>query len=182
MDINEKALLFRAQAGDRQAAGLLYESNYQDVYTYVFYRIKDSATAEEISTEVFVKMIHSLPSFLDEGKPFISWLYSIARHLVNEYYLNQEIWDFLPEKDQTPEEGQLLPDYQFHDQESLACFRRALNRLEEQQKDLIIHRLVEGRSVQDIADLTKKSERTVRSLQRRALQSLEKALKKENCL
>ncbi len=182
MDINEKALLFRAQAGDRQAAGLLYESYYQEVYTYIFYRIKDSATAEELSTEVFVKMLHSLPSFLDEGKPFISWLYTIARNLVNEYYLNQEIWDLLPEKDQPPEEDQILPEYQFHNPEALACFRRALNHLDEKQKDLIIHRLVEGRSVQDIADLTNKSERAVRSLQGRAIQSLEKALKKENCL
>jgi len=182
MDINEKALLFRAQAGDRQAAGLLYESNYHEVYTYIYYRIKNSATAEELSTEVFVKMLHSLPSFLDEGKPFISWLYTIARNLVNEYYLNQEIWDLLPDKDHPPEEDQILPEYQVHDQEELACFRRALNHLDEQQKDLIIHRLVEGRSVQDIADLTNKSERKVRSLQHRAIQSLEIALKKENCL
>ena len=49
-------------------------------------------------------------------------------------------------------------------------------------EEIIIHRFVEGRSVEDIADLTQKSSRAVRTQQYKALKSLEDALVKENCL
>ncbi len=61
MDINEKALLYRAQTGDKRATETLYERYYLDIYTYLFYRVSDQSTAEEFSTEVFVRLIRRLP-------------------------------------------------------------------------------------------------------------------------
>lgn len=182
MDINEKALLFRAQAGDRKAAGTLYEYYYKEIYTYIFYRVSDASTAEDLSAEVFVRMIRRLPSYLDQGKPFISWLYTIAKNLVIDHYRIQDKRDPMPIKDQLLEDDQLKPDRQLQNQEAVDSFRRAIRHLTEQQQSVIIHRFVEGRSIQDIADLIDKSERAVRSLQHRALRSLEKALMMENIL
>jgi RNA polymerase sigma factor (sigma-70 family) len=73
-------------------------------------------------------------------------------------------------------------DVSIDDEEALSCFQRALQHLPERQKELIIHRFVEGRTVKDIADLVNQSERSVRALQYRALQALQDALKVENCL
>ncbi len=182
MDINEKALLFRAQAGDRKAAGTLYEYYYKEIYTYIFYRVSDSSAAEDLSAEVFVRMIRRMPGYLDQGKPFISWLYTIARNLVIDHYRTQKKRGQMPIKDQLLEDDQLEPALQLQNQEAVDCFRRAIRHLNEQQQSVIIHRFVEGRSINDIADLIDKSDRAVRSLQHRALRSLEKALMKENCL
>jgi RNA polymerase sigma-70 factor (ECF subfamily) len=182
MDINEKALLYRAQAGDRQAAGTLFEFYHKEIYTYIFYRVSNSSVAEDLSAEVFVRMVRRLPNYRDQNKPFISWLYTIAKHLIIDHYRLEEKRELVPIKDQLLEDDRPEPDLHLENREAVDCFRRAIRHLTEQQQNVIIHRFVEGRSVQDIADLINKSERAVRSLQHRALKSLEKALVREECL
>lgn len=182
MDINEKALLYRAQAGDRRAAGTLFELFYQEIYTYIYYRVSDLSIAEDLSAEVFVRMVRRLPSYRDQDKPFISWLYTIAKHLVIDHYRLQGKTVPMPLKDRLLGDDQLKPDLHLQNQEAVDCFQRAIRHLTNQQQDVIIHRFVEGRTAQDIADLINKSERAVRSLQHRALRSLERALVKEDCL
>lgn len=178
MDLNEKALLYRAHSGDRGAAGTLYERYYRDIYSYIFYRVDDSATAEDLSAEVFVRMIRHLPSYLAQGKPFISWLYILARKIIEDF--NQQPANLY--KTGNGSNGSNGKQHSHQEQEALGCFQRALQHLTEAQKELVIHRFVEGRTVKDIADLKQQSERAVRSLQLKALQRLEEALEKENCL
>jgi RNA polymerase sigma-70 factor (ECF subfamily) len=179
MDIKEKTLLYRAHAGDRGAAGTLYEHYYRDIYSYIFYRVNNSATAEALSAEVFVRMIRHLPNYLDQGKPFISWLYTLARKIIKDHNKNHDV-PTLDKNDRGNGSKGKQPSQK--DQEALGCFQRALQHLSETQKEVIIHRFVEGRSVKDIADLIQQSERAVRTIQYRALQSLEDALEKENCI
>ncbi len=186
MDIKEKALLYRAHAGDRGAAGTLYEHYYRDIYSYIFYRVSSASTTEDLSAEVFVRMIRHLPGFLDQGKPFISWLYGLAKQVIEDYRSNHK--ELISAKNITGDRsnGKAAPSNgrsrAYNDQAALGCFQQALQHLSEAHKEIIIHRFVEGRSVQDIADLTNQSEGAVRSLQLSALQSLEEALVKENCI
>jgi RNA polymerase sigma-70 factor (ECF subfamily) len=178
MDINERALLYRAHAGDREAAGTLYERYYRDIYGYIFYRVNDSATAEELSAEVFMRMVQQLPSYLEQGKPFISWLYHLARTIIKD-----RAWlDQISGRHTTPDDGSNGRDGKPEDNEALSCFQRALQHLSDNQKEFIIHRFVEGRSIQDVADLIQQSENAVKELQYKALISLEEALERENCL
>ena len=170
MDINEKALLYRAQTGDRRAAEVLYERYYLEIFTYLFYRVNDQATAEQYCSEVFRRMIRRLPKFTNHKITFSNWLYKIARELVKE-----------KDKAFQPElitESMLESDAPSANE----CFKLAIRYLDEQEKAIIVHRLVEGRSVKDIVKLTKKSEKEIRSLQRRALTALHNALEAENCI
>jgi len=186
MDIKEKALLYRAHAGDRGAAGTLYEHYYRDIYSYVFYRVNSPAAAEDLSAEVFVRMIRHLPGFLDQGKPFISWLYGLAKQVIEDYQRNPQ--GLISARNITGDgaNGKPLPangrSHGQRNQAALGCFQQALQHLSETHKEIIIHRFVEGRSVKDIADLTDQSEGAVRSLQLTALKSLEEALVRENCI
>jgi RNA polymerase sigma-70 factor (ECF subfamily) len=186
MDIKEKALLYRAHAGDRGAAGTLYEQYYRDIYSYIYYRVNDPAMAEDLSAEVFVRMIRHLPGFLDQGKPFISWLYGLAKKVIQEYHRNPQDLISVINIAEDPSNGRSLPDNGgFHsdpNHNALGCFQKALQHLSETHKEIIIHRFVEGRSVRDIADLTNQSEGAVKSLQLNALKSLEEALVRENCI
>lgn len=181
MDINEKALLYRSQTGDRTAAGILYARYYREIYSYIFYRVNDTITAEKLSAEVFVRMIKQMPRHSQNGNTFISWLYTIARDLVQDFQ-PQDIGESQPVSEQFIKNDQPGEDGSFHEQNALAVFRRALRHLPEIYKEVIIHRFVEGRSVQDISELINKRERSVRSLQHRALRSLETALEKENSI
>jgi RNA polymerase sigma-70 factor (ECF subfamily) len=186
MDIKEKALLYRAHAGDRGAAGTLYENYYRDIYSYIFYRVNHPSTAEDLSAEVFVRMIRHLPGFLDQGKPFISWLYSLAKKVIKDYQDNAK--ELISARNITGgrSNGKASPSngrsHTSRDEHALGCFQQALQHLTEAHKEIIIHRFVEGRSVGDIADLLNQSEGAVRTLQLSALKSLEEALVKENCL
>ncbi len=186
MNIKEKALLYRAHAGDRGAAGTLYEHYYRDIYSYIYYRVNNTSTAEDLSAEVFVRMIRHLPGFLDQGKPFISWLYSLAKKVIQDY---KRDWGNLisakhisgdPANSRSfPSNGRQIP---LAEQHALSCFQKALQHLTESHKEIIIHRFVEGRSVKDIADLINQSEGAVKTMQLSALQSLEEALVRENCI
>ncbi len=174
MDINEKALLYRVQAGDRGAAGTLFECYYQEIYTYIFYRLSDKVTAEILTSIVFIRMLRRLPTYFDQSKSFLSFLYTISKQVVIDYYRTQDRSDQKSIKKWLLGGKQRDPVGTVHSQDSVDCFQRAMRHLDEQQKHVIILRLVEGRSIQDIAELINKSEKAVRSLQSRALRSLEK--------
>ncbi len=182
MDINEKALLHRAQAGDRGAAGTLFECYYQEIYTYIFYRVSDTFTTETLTAVVFIRMLGRLPTYFDQGKSILSWLYTIARQLVIDYYRTHERSDQLSLKEHLLGSDQGQSEGPVQSRDSLECFQGALRHLNEQQKHVIILRLIEGRSIQDIAELINKSDHTVRSLQSRALHSLEKVVEMEEVL
>ena len=181
MDINEKALFYRARSGDRQAAGILYERYYREVYQYIYYRVNDTPSAEDLTAEVFVRMIRELAEFYNHRKTFISWLYGIARDLIQEYQRVNRDYKLEPVLESLSEESKNGNDSP-QERSALELFRSAIRHLKESHKELIIYRFVEGRSVKDIAELTQKSERAVRTQQLRALQSLESALEKEQCL
>ena len=180
MDINEKALFYRAQAGDRGAAGTLFECYYQEIYTYIFYRLSDRVTAEILTSIVFIRMLRRLPTYLDQGKSFLSFLYTISKQVVIDYYRTQDRSDQLSLKDRLLGSNQHQPDGPVQSRDSLDSFQRAMRHLDEQQKNVIILRLVEGRSIQDISELINKSEKAVRSLQGRALRSLEKMFSRKS--
>lgn len=174
MDINEKALLYRAQTGDRAAAETLYERYYLDIFTYLYYRVSDKSTAEQFSTEVFVRMIRELPQFTNHKITFLAWLYEIARELVNEKKPTYQ-----PELIPPDMEGS---EFDLGNQSANRSFKLAIRHLNDEEKSIIVHRLVEGKSVKDLMKITKQSERAIQSLQHRALLSLHNALESEKYL
>lgn len=186
MDIKEKALLYRAHAGDRGAAGTLYENYYRDIYSYIYYRVNHPSTAEDLSAEVFVRMIRHLPGFLNQGKPFISWLYGLAKKVIQDYQRDPKklisARNITGDSSNGKRRASNVGPHAHRDQHAMGCFQKALQHLTDTHKEIIIHRFVEGRSVRDIADLTNQSEGAVRTLQLNALKSLEEALARENCI
>ena len=59
---NEEALILSAQRGDRDAFAQLYEANVERVYRYLMSRLGEPADAEDITAEVFIQAMKSLPS------------------------------------------------------------------------------------------------------------------------
>ena len=127
-------------------------------------------------------MIRKLPGYRDRGKPILAWLYTIARNLVVDHYRSLARVEYLPIKDQILEDVSPGPSQQLQKQQIEDCFKRSLVKLPESQRSILIYRFVEGYSTDKILELLDKSDRAMRSLQHRALRSLEKALIEENCL
>ena len=119
-------------------------------------------------------MIQKLPKFKNNKITFLSWLYDIARDLVNEKQAAYQPELFDP--------GGVGSDEDSMDKSANRCFELAISHLDDQEKSIIIHRLVEGRSVKDLVKITNKSQRAIQSLQHQALKSLQSALEREECL
>ena len=181
-DNKEKKLLRGAQRGDKKAIAGLYDTHYRAVYNYIYYRVTETQTAEDLSTEVFIRMINKLPGYVDRGRPFLAWLYTIARNMVIDHYRIEDKKRETPIKEEILEDQMLNPDQQLQARQTEDCFRKALNLLPETQRQLLVYRFINGFSTPKIIQLLNKSDRAVRSLQHRALRSLEKVLAEENCL
>jgi len=183
MDENrELKLLQSAQLGDKKAIADLYDTHYRAVYNYIFYRISDQQAAEDLSAEVFIRMINKLPAYTYRGRPFLAWLYTIARNIVIDHHRVMDKKEEVPIEEDLLEDQILPPDQQVQDRQTSDCFKSALELLPESQRQLLIYRFINGFSTPKIIQLLNKSDRAVRSLQHRALRTLEKVLVEEKCL
>jgi RNA polymerase sigma-70 factor (ECF subfamily) len=144
--------------------------------------VDDQPTAEDLTAEVFIRMINKLPGYDQRGRPLLAWLYTIARNLVVDHHRDLNKGEHLPIKDDLLEDRDPDPIQQVQRNQTQDCFKKALTQLPEAQRSILIYRYVEEFSTPEILDLMEKSDRAIRSLQHRALRSLERALREENCL
>ncbi|WP_420642799.1 RNA polymerase sigma factor [Candidatus Leptofilum sp.] len=175
----ERELIAQAARGDETAVLTLYTQHKTAVYTYVYYRAGgDHVLAEEITAEVFMRLVARLPHFVYRGRPLLAWLYTVARHCLADHFrrsgrfTRQPLSEKLPAQTTSPEQ---------YAQQSLAVdhLAQAISRLTEAQRDVIILRFIEGRSVAETAELLGKKEGSVKTLTRRALAALHRQLHHE---
>jgi RNA polymerase sigma-70 factor (ECF subfamily) len=164
-------LTLRAKNGDSAAAGELYEQCHQNIYWYLFYRVGDPHTAEDLTAEVFLRMLRELPNYQPQGKPVEAWLFQIARNLaIDHYRLNHHDVSIDLEENQPVESEEIQKTVE----KSLTGenLRRALNDLSADQRDVIILRFVLGMPIAEAARTINRSQDAVKALQRRGLLAL----------
>jgi RNA polymerase sigma-70 factor (ECF subfamily) len=172
----EKVVALAIQ-GDRSAIGTLYESYVDIIYRYVAYRVSSSIDAEDLTAEIFVKMIEGLPKYRYTGAPFEAWLYRIAFSRVTDFHrrgrrVQAEVTDSLHDDAPTPEEH-------LQDAQEVETLRGALSGLSDEQQHILVLRFIEHKSHQEVADITGKSVSAVKSIQHRALIDLASRLGSE---
>jgi RNA polymerase sigma-70 factor (ECF subfamily) len=84
MPDDEARLIQLAQQGDAEACAELYDRHYDAVYRYCYYRVGNASLAQDLTSEVFVRMVEKLDTFGVRGHPLLAWLYTIARNLVTD--------------------------------------------------------------------------------------------------
>ncbi len=173
---DEARLIARARAGDKTAISELYRANVQSIYRYLYLRVNDAHTAEDLTSEVFLRALESLDSFEYRGLPFSAWLFRIARDRLVDYYRRQS---------RRPDCSALTDDLACHDdephdvavrQDEEAQVRAALQELTEDQRLVLVLRFAEHQSLADIGRRLGKTEGAVKSLQHRALAALNRVM------
>jgi RNA polymerase sigma-70 factor (ECF subfamily) len=169
-------LVRRAKGGDESALVEIYNQCQAPVYRYVYYRVGSAALAEELTAEVFVRMVDKIGSFRDVGRPILAWLYAIARNLVIDHQRAQgrEEWLSLDETLPASEDGQ--PHRVAEAREVRSTLLAALERLTETQRQVILLKFMEARSNAEVAEILGKDEGAIKSLQHRALAALRRTL------
>lgn len=173
----EQALIKAAQRGDQNAFAALYRAYVDKIYRYILFRVESVQTAEDLTAEVFLRMVESLPSYEDRNTPLLVWLYRIAHARVIDHYrrykrtAEQASLDSVEIGADLDLDSDLLTEYRV-DQ-----LRAALSRLTDSQRQVIILRFIEGYSLEATAQAMDKTVDAVKALQYRALQALAAALR-----
>jgi RNA polymerase sigma-70 factor (ECF subfamily) len=177
---DEARLVRRAKRGEPTAFAEIYAHHHDAVYAYLYYRFNDVQVAEDLTGEVFLRLVPKVGRFSYLGRPILAWLYTIARNLLIDHQrkqaqldrvdLEEEWTTTAPRPPEVAERG-LTTDFLI----------RSLKHLTEDQQRVILHKLLEGRTSSQVADLLGKMEGAVKSLQHRALASLSRAILKKRC-
>ena len=161
-------IIQKAIDGDTAAVGILYESYAENIYRYIAYRVPTDADAEDLTAEVFVKMVEGLPAYRITGAPFEAWLYRIAAARVADFHrkksrqIDVELHDSYATNKPLPEE--LMEQTQ-----EVQKLRRAMQQLTDEQQTVLILRFMERKSHDEVANVMEKSVSAVKSIQHRAL-------------
>lgn len=169
--MNIDTLIELAQQGRRDAIAKLYELFVERIYRYIAYRVDSSHDAEDLTAEVFVKMVEGLPQYTPSGVPFEAWLYRIASARVIDYRRRSnrrpstELNENLSDDADSPEEN-------VQSQQEIREVQQALALLNDEQQTVLTLRFVERKSHQEVADILNKTVSAVKSIQHRALEIL----------
>ncbi|MBU7598262.1 sigma-70 family RNA polymerase sigma factor [Streptomyces sp. P38-E01] len=173
-------LVERAQDGETEAFGQLYDHYSDTVYRYIYYRVGSKATAEDLTSETFLRALRRIGTFTWQGRDFGAWLVTIARNLVADHFKSSrfrlevttgEMLD-ANEVERSPEDSVL---------ESLsnAALLDAVRRLNPQQQECVTLRFLQGLSVAETARIMGKNEGAIKTLQYRAVRTLARLFPEE---
>lgn len=175
----EKRLIAAAKAGDSRAFGLLYRAYADKIYRYILFRVESVEVAQDLTSEVFLKMVESLPGYQERGIPLLVWLYRIAHARVVDHYrrsrrkaMQEDIEDI-----QIGVDAEL--DTPLQDGYTADQIRAAIGTLTEGQRQVIEWRFMRGQSLEVTAKALSKTVDAVKAMQYRALQALGAALQKQ---
>ena len=173
-----KALIARGKAGEEAALVAIYQWYRPKIQRFLHYRLRHRQTAEDLTTEVFLRMLKHLPDYRLQGGTFQGWLFQIARNLVVDQFRRQSVRDHEP-IDENLEADIIPPEDVAHHQMLSLEIREAFQELTEGQLDVISLRFIAELSIADVAQALNKSESAVKSLQARGLRTLQLCLTRE---
>ena len=169
-------LVERAAGGDFEAFGELYSIYLDRIYRYVFYQVKNKATAEDITEEVFIKAWKAIGSCKGKAQTLSSWLYRIAHnHVIDILRSRRKQLSIEMETVGEVSGPELEVEGKLERQELLeviAC-------LPQNQKQVIILKFIEGLDNHEIGQVMGKSQGAIRVSQMRALAALRQGLSRE---
>lgn len=159
-----------AQKGEESAVTTLYQTYAQAIYRYIAYRVPVDE-AEDLTAEVFVSMVESLPRYKISEVPFEAWLYRIARARIADHYRQSTRHPTTELLESTPESGTMPEEQILLDQEA-GELRDALRQLSQEQQDVLLLRFVNHKSHEEVSHMLNKSVSAVKTIQHRALTQL----------
>ena len=171
----------RAQKGDAAAFAVLYEDYYDRIFRYVSFKTGNSLEAEDITAEVFVKMLESIDSFKWQGYQFSSWLFRIAHNLVVDHFRKKGRRHIVALDDAPAAATEYNPDLdrKLDVDMSMVPVQEAMKDLTDLQREVISLRFAAGLSVAETARAVGKKDNAVKALQHAGIKKLRGILSAE---
>ncbi len=175
------ALVERAQEGDAQAFGLIYDRYLDTVFRFIYFRVGNRQLAEDLTSDTFLRALKRIGSFTWQGRDLGAWLVTIARNLVADHFksgryrLEVTTGDVLDadREDRGPEGS---PEAAVIDHITNVNLLTAVKQLNPEQQECIVLRFLQGFSVAETAHAMGKNEGAIKALQYRAVRTLARLL------
>lgn len=174
---SENHYLQLAKTYDVTALAAIYDNYEAKIYSYIYHRVGNQFVAQDLTSQVFLRVLESIQLDRAWETSFSGWLYRIAHNLVIDYYrrrgrTTQVSLDDMSElhaKGESPESAA---------ERAMAAerLRVAINRLTEEQAQVVTLRFLEGMSILEVADSMGKTEGAIKALQYRAVSSLRRIM------
>ncbi|MFP5220017.1 MAG: ECF subfamily RNA polymerase sigma factor, BldN family [Actinomycetes bacterium] len=175
-------LVERAQQGDADAFGELYDRYVDVVFRYISYRVGDRTLAEDMTSETFLRALRRVGSFTWQGRDVGAWFVTIARNLIADHYKSSRYKLEMTTDDvglvgdtggrlvEESPEGAVLESMQNK------VLLEAVKQLNAEQQECIALRFLQGLSVAETAAIMGKNEGAIKALQYRAVRTLGRLL------
>ncbi|GIO05568.1 specialized sigma subunit of RNA polymerase [Brevibacillus reuszeri] len=155
-----------------------FDCYHKRIYNYMRYRVSDLCEAEELTSQVFEKVLQKLSTFRPDRAPFEVWLFSIAHHTVNDYYRKRKRrqW-FSLDSIKEMISGQISPEEAASKNDEQTELIRALSYLKERERRILSLKFVGELKNYQIAEIVGLSESNVGVILYRSLRQLRSILK-----
>ena len=172
---NELILLNRARALDPEALAQIHDTYYMPIFRYIAFRVSDHQTAEDLTSEVFTRLLSALRDRYAPQNTIRGWLYGAASMVLKEHYRKQKRAQ-LTELDESLANGLDSPDQAIEKKFFHNRVWDALAGLTEDQQRVLALRYGYEMSIREVADTLGKTEGSVKQLRARAITALSKML------
>jgi len=160
---------------DEQALTAIYDEYHDRIYRYVYRQVGEVATAQDLTADVFQRLLQAFHLGGGPDRHLSAWLYRSAHNAVVDFYRRQALRQHLP-LDETLVDGDADTTAVVEQRLVISRVRAALRELSLEQKDVIVLKFLEGQSNQEVAEALDKTVGAIKSLQHRALAALQRLL------
>jgi len=175
----DSQLLERARSFDAEALAEIYDLYSEPIYRYLYRILGDPAQAEDLTSEVFCRLLQVLNTPRAPRDKLRGWLYRVAHNQAMDWFRQEGKGAILP-LDEELVAGMDLPSEIVERQETQQRLRKAIGQLTTDQQRVILLRFGEGLKISEVSELMHKSQGAVKILQHRAVKRLRKLLDQES--
>jgi RNA polymerase sigma-70 factor, ECF subfamily len=174
-----RRLVERAQEGEREALEELYLIHFDRIYSYLHMSVGNRHDAEDLTTQTFLKMLESIKRFRWQSAPFSAWLFRIAHNLAMDHFRGARRWQL--EEDLPEPPGEMEPSAEAAALRSIGrqSMLELIENLSPEQQQVLTLKFVFNLPNAEVGTILDKTEGAIKSLQHRALVSLQKQISKK---
>ena len=167
----ELILLHRARALDQEALATIHDQYYEPIYRYIAYRVNDSQTAEDLTSEVFMRLLSALRDKHAPQNSLRGWLYGVASRVVKEHYRDKKKhnWSELEDEVINHEDD---PAKQLESKAAQEHLVTLMHDLTDEQQNVLALRFGFEMPIREVAESMGKSVGSVKMLQARAIAAI----------
>lgn len=159
----------------------IFESYYKRIFNYIFYRVYCQYTAEDLSSQVFEKVIRKIDTYTPSKSTFEVWLFAITRNVVNDYFRSQKKFKMISfDKIKELVSRKKDPEEMVIKSEGKDNLSKALNSLSAKERNIVALKFGAGLKNKEIAELLQKTESNIGIMIHRLLKKLKNEMEMED--